>query len=392
MSATDPQIFLVADNCFAIKRWVEPREWLAVAHDLGLSYVQASTDNEFDALYSDPAYMRGWVAEVLRASQESGVHVKSVYTGYQTYRTCGLGHPDPRVRDRIIDGWVKPTIDRCAELGAELGFHLFAYPDSILQDRASYLAVTERIIDDLAGLADYAQQQGVRISVEQMYSPHQPPWTIEQSRYFLAEVYRRANAACYVTIDTGHQVGQRKFRRPTAEDIATVLAAGAGAAGVESVWLGPESAYRLAEQASIEAHGDLAARIAAEVDANPQFFSQAHDSDLYAWVREVGRYSPLMHLQQTDGTGSHHAPFTRATNERGIVHPQPLLQALRDSYEQTPSSDMPPPVDSVSVSFEIFSGTAENRREVLNKMRESIQYWREAIPTDGLPLSELLRD
>jgi hypothetical protein len=46
----------------------------------------------------------------------------------------------------------------------------------------------------------------------------------------------------------------------------------------------------------------------------------------------------------------------------------------------------------VSLSFEIFSGTAENRREVLNKMRESIQYWRQAIPTDGLRLSELLRD
>jgi sugar phosphate isomerase/epimerase len=392
MTTTDPQIYLVADNCFAIKRWVEPHEWLAVARDLGLSYVQASTDNEFDALYSDPAYMRGWVAEVFRASQETGVHVRSVYTGYQTYRTCGLGHPDARVRDRIIDGWVKPTIDWCAELGAELGFHLFAYPDSVLQDRASYLAVTDRIIDDLAGLADYAQQQGVRISVEQMYSPHQPPWTIEQSRYFLAEVYRRAGAACYVTVDTGHQVGQAKFRRPSAESIASVVAAGAGGQKVQSVWLGPESAFRLAERASIESRDDLAMRVAAELDANPQFFSQVQDSDLYEWVRHVGRHSPLMHLQQTDGTGSHHAPFTRATNERGVVHPLPLLQALRDSYQQTPMSDMPPPVDSVSLSFEIFSGTAETPREVLAKMRESIQYWRQAIPTDGLRLSELLRD
>ena len=152
MNVTDPRVFLVADNCFAIKRWVQPREWLAVAADLGLRYVQASTDNEFDALYSDPAYMRDWVAEVHQASKETGVQVTSVYTGYQTYRTSGLGHPDSRVRDRIVDGWVKPTIDHCAELGAELGFHLFAYPEKVLQDRHEYLSVTDRIIDDLANL------------------------------------------------------------------------------------------------------------------------------------------------------------------------------------------------------------------------------------------------
>ena len=78
MNVTDPRVFLVADNCFAIKRWVQPREWLAVAADLGLRYVQASTDNEFDALYSDPAYMRDWVAEVHQASKETGDRLKAM--------------------------------------------------------------------------------------------------------------------------------------------------------------------------------------------------------------------------------------------------------------------------------------------------------------------------
>lgn len=388
MTTTDPAVYLVADNCFAIKRWVEPEQWLAVAADLGLKYVQASTDNEFDALYSDPAYMSDWVAQVLAASKATGVQVKSMYTGYQTYRTSGLGHPDARVRERIIDGWVKPTIDHCAELGAELGFHLFAYPDSVLQDRVQYLSVTDRIIDNLASMAQYAQAQGVRISVEQMYSPHQPPWTIEQSRYFLSEVYKRAGSACYVTIDTGHQVGQRKFLQPSVEAIKA-----AAINGPDSTWLGPESAYQLAEsRAGREDADHLGAQISTQIDANPQFFAQDRDGDLYEWVRDVGRYSPLMHLQQTDGTGSHHAPFTKVNNEHGIVHPRPLFEALLDSYAQPVADDMPPPVDTVSVSFEIFSGTAEKRREVLAKMRESVDYWRAAIPTDGLPLSELLSD
>lgn len=388
MTTTDPAIYLVADNCFAIKRWVEPEQWLTVAADLGLKYVQASTDNEFDALYSDTAYMNDWVAKVLAASQATGMQVKSMYTGYQTYRTAGLGHPDPRVRDRIIDGWLKPTIGYCAQLGAELGFHLFAYPDSVLQDRVRYLSVTDRIIDDLAGIAQYAHEQGVRISVEQMYSPHQPPWTIEQSRYFLSEVYQRAGSACYVTIDTGHQVGQRKFLRPSVDAIQRAVRM-----GPDSIWLGPEAAYQLAEASAGSENADhVGAQITTQIDANPQFFAEDRDGDLYEWVRDMGRYSPLMHLQQTDGTGSHHAPFTKATNADGLVHPRPLFKALSESYAKPVEDDMPPPVDTVSLSFEIFSGTAEKRREVLSKMRESVDYWRAAIPTDGLPISELLSD
>lgn len=344
MRAQDPKVFLVADNCFAIKRWVRPSDWLAVAADLGLSYVQASTDNEFDALYSDPAYMRDWIAEVHRASKETGVQVKSVYTGYQTYRTSGLGHPDARVRARIINGWVKPTIDYCADLGAELGFHLFAYPDPVLQDRSAFLEVTDRIIDDLAGIAQYAHEHGVRVSVEQMYSPHQPPWTIAQAEYFLAEVYRRAQAPCYVTVDTGHQVGQRKYLRPASEDVRSLVAAGTGS----STWLGPESAYSLLDG------GDADAVLAA-MDANPQFFSNDEsDADLYSWVRAVGRYSPLMHLQQTDGTGSHHAPFTSLTNASGIVHPAPLLAALAESFAAPAAVGMPPDVDTVSLSLSLI--------------------------------------
>ena len=127
------------------------------------------------------------------------------------------------------------------------------------------------------------------------------------------------------------------------------------------------------------------------MNGNPQYFSDGiDDADLYAWVRAVGRYSPLMHLQQTDGSGSHHAPFTTATNSTGIVHPAPLVRALAESFSIKPLDGMPPNVDTVSLSFEIFSGTAENQHQILSKMRESIEYWRQAIPVDGMRLSELV--
>ncbi len=34
------------------------------------------------------------------------------------------------------------------------------------------------------------------------------------------------------------------------------------------------------------------------------------DGDPIAWIEEFGSISPVIHLQQTDNTASHHWPFT----------------------------------------------------------------------------------
>ena len=44
----------------------------------------------------------------------------------------------------------------------------------------------------------------------------------------MAEVYRRAGVPCYVTIDTGHQVGQRAYLRPTDDQVRSLVDDGAG--------------------------------------------------------------------------------------------------------------------------------------------------------------------
>ena len=37
-----PKIYLALDNCFALKRWVEPETWLPLIKDLGYTSIQAS--------------------------------------------------------------------------------------------------------------------------------------------------------------------------------------------------------------------------------------------------------------------------------------------------------------------------------------------------------------
>ena len=39
------------------------------------------------------------------------------------------------------------------------------------------------------------------------------------------------------------------------------------------------------------------------IERRPYLFAEAHDGDPYAWLRALGRYSPIIHLQQTDGHG-----------------------------------------------------------------------------------------
>ena len=90
---------LVLDNCFALKRWIRPIEWLKLTKDLGFNYVQASTDNEIDPLFSPNGYIDDWFDEVKQGEQSIGIKVINFYTGYQTYRTVGLAHHDEECKE-----------------------------------------------------------------------------------------------------------------------------------------------------------------------------------------------------------------------------------------------------------------------------------------------------
>ena len=102
-----PKIYLALDNCFALKRWVEPETWLPLIKDLGYTSIQASYDNEFDMLYNTKEYIDSWLERLTVAEKQYGAKVQSFYSGYQTYRTSGLAHPDRRVVNSIVEGWIK---------------------------------------------------------------------------------------------------------------------------------------------------------------------------------------------------------------------------------------------------------------------------------------------
>jgi D-erythrulose 1-phosphate 3-epimerase len=389
-----PQIYLAVDNCFASRRWADPADWAAVVRDLGLAYVEASADNEIDPLYTTPDYMADWIAQVEAVRERTSVAVANLYSGHGTYATTGLAHTDARVADRILYDWLMVMAEVAGRLDSGLGFACHAFSEPILQDLSAYRRAEDDLVRRLAVLARRAQAAGTKgIGVEQMYAPHMIPWTVAGAEDLLRRIYGEGGAPFYLTIDTGHACGQRKFLQPDAERMVDELAGRYATGSVAGLWLGPRRAYdafRRALAAPPAEAGPLLAQVAEEMAACPYMFAQKEDGDPYVWLARLGAYSPIIHLQQTDGRASAHRPFTVQFNGTGIIDPPRVLAALANAYASAPAPGLPPRCTRIYLTIEVFAATADLPVDILAGLQESVAYWRQWVPEDGLTLEQLL--
>lgn len=342
-----------------------------------------------------PGYLEDWLHDVENTCQQTGVRVANLYSGHGTYATLGLAHPDRRNQERIQNQWLKVMIRNAARLHAGLGFYCHAFNEDVLQDPATYAAAEEGLYNRLAELAEYGRAQSVKfIAVEQMYTPHQIPWTLPGSRKFLKEIWARSRSPLYLTLDTGHQSGQRRFVRLAISQVRQSLEAARSTGRVGAgVWLGPASAYALFRAAAATPTGaedEYLQRLDQEMDRYPYLFAAWEDGDTYGWLRELGCYSPVIHLHQTNGTSSSHSPFTEENNRQGIIQGHKVLQAIAAAYSTEPAAAMPPPCEDIYLTLEIFAGTADLPVDILRGLAESVEYWRKYVPKDGLTIHELV--
>ena len=91
--------------------------------------------------------------------------------------------------------------------------------------------------------------------------------------------------------------------------------------------------------------------------------------DPYPWLERLGKYSPIVHLQQTVLNKSNHAPFTEENNKTGIIKGDRVLSALeKGGCEET------------ILIFEI--GHREHWDtdfNVIKDTKESVTYWRQFV-------------
>lgn len=392
----DPKIYIALDNCFAIKRWVEPETWLALAAEMGYTSVEASYDNEIDPLYNTEEYREEWLSSLVEAEKKYGVKVESFYTGYQTYRTAGLAHPNEKIVCQLIDNWVKPAITMAGKRGNDMGFSLHCIPENVMEDPEQYKMLHEKLYRIYSDIGAFAEENGnINVCIEAMYAPQQTPWTIEGTKEFLRNIYAVAGHPIYTTVDVGHMTGQRKFKKPTEEQIEKELRrAMEEETESTSLWLGSERAYEtfadcVRKKMPVK---EAEALIMEEVERYAyQFSIDERDSDLYAWIEELGCYSPIMHIQQTNGIIASHAPFTKENNEKGIVDGRKILETIAASYEKE-EPGMPPKVDKIVLALELFTSNVDHPRDIKERFTETCRYWKQFVPEDGMRLSQLLKN
>ena len=376
-----PTIFLAIDNCFASKRWTSPNEWCSIIKESGINFIEASADNECDPLFTVPSYINDWLKEVKFSCEKNNIDVLNFYSGHGTYAMTGLANPDERIRNHIANNWIQPYIKMASELKAGVGFFCHAFPNVVLQNSDIYLNEVKKLENTLMEIRDFASLISDKtISLEQMYSPHQYPWTIETAIDFIQ------GTGIYITLDTGHQVGQRLFLKPTSEELNETLTPSG-----HDIWTGTDYSYDLVKKARC---GELNLKeayklIEEDINKNPHLFSRQEDCSLYQWTKEIGCYCPIIHLQQNNGLSSTHWSFTEEKNKIGIVEPQKLLESLIESYQNEELPGMPPRCKEITLTLELFFDTAEYPFYIRSQLLESVEYWRKFIPEDGMRLNEL---
>lgn len=386
-----PRIFLAVDNCFASKKWTRPSDWAKVIRDMGIKYVEASADTELDPLFMGKNYLKRWVEEVKKAEDTIGVKVVNLYSGHGTYCTLGLTHTDADVRKRMKEKWFKPMIKTAAELNAGIGFFAHALADYILQDAGLYHSYVEMLYNNLAELNEFAGKVGCgKMGLEQMYSPHQVPWRIKETKMLLKEVTSRSGRDFYFTEDVGHH--HIMFVKPSAEEIAVAFKTFYESKEIHGLWLGTDRAYELFRESEAQ-YGKITQRsldsVLQEIEKNPHMFAAPEDGDCYEWIKCLGCYSPIIHLQQTDGLTSAHMHFTPENNKWGKIEPIKILKALKESYDAPEEKGMPRRCDNIYFTLEAFTPTASINHDTLKDCRASVDYWREYIPQDGIKLNIL---
>ena len=193
---------------FAIKRWPEPRVWARLVREtLGLDLVQFTYDL-LDPWW--PVSVRdSMTAEIRKAAQDWGVRIESAFSGLANYCFDGLLHPDAGGRQASFEWW-KRAFDVAVEVGAKAsGGPLGGMSVADASDPKRCEERYRELLDAVAELSEVAKAAGLeRLQVECTPLAREIPYTVEQSRKFLADLKGRCAVSVKLLVDIGHALYQ----------------------------------------------------------------------------------------------------------------------------------------------------------------------------------------
>jgi sugar phosphate isomerase/epimerase len=252
--------------------------------------------------------LRAQADAVREACARHGLDLHSTFTGLAAYSANLLLHPDRDFRDRA-SAFLRLAVDFTAACGAgSFGGHVGAFSVADWADPARRAALEAELRERLAELAAYAHQQGLEGLMVENLAVAREPSTMAGMEALLDPGDER-HVPIELCLDVGHHCV-------------------VGTAGEER--------------------------------------------DPYAWARRMGRFAPVVQLQQTDGAGDHHWPFTADTNAKGLIQAGRLLDAL----DASGASD-------IALIIEVIPAFEADDDDVVREMAASVAYWRTALDERG---------
>ena len=262
---------LGVDNCFARKRWPRPAEWADImVNRFRVKYLEFTGDL-LDPFTFPPKAIPRLAADVKKVTKDYGLEIYDYYTGVITHCLNLISHPDDELAEHGFK-WCADAARITKLIGARgIGGHYDTIAEDDVVDPALYAKRIANIVKQMQRLSHVAKAEGLEfVLLEQMYTPIEAPYTIQQSREMYEAIKQDMGVPVYLTVDVGHACCQNFPHTP-------------------------------------------------------------NDCDPYEWLRQFGAVSPVIHLQQCDGKSSPHWPFTRDYNARGVVDPKKVIEALEAS-------------------------------------------------------------
>jgi sugar phosphate isomerase/epimerase len=290
---------------YAAKRWIEPEIWgQQIGERWGLRYAQFC----FDLL--DPRstldLRKKMCAEIKNAAQKYNFVVHSCLTGSGTFFYPLLMHPYQEGRDDAVQ-WCKLAAETSEMMGAiAVGGPLGAATSEDYKVKERFTFLMDQLAAGMRTFAEFGAQYNQEFVIfEPSNLEREGLIRLDFAEDLFKDFNRDTPIPVYFMLDVGHQ-------------------------------------------------------------CSPEVSGQ--DSDPYIWLEKLGKYSPIVHIQQTDGVADRHWPFTKEFNEKGIIKFDKVLNSLEKSG-----------LKEVWIFPEFFYGTDADEEKVLSDIDESIAYLKKFI-------------
>ncbi len=294
------EIVLGTSNAFALRNWPEPASWVRIISE-DIGLEEVQFSFDLlDPMLPEPG-RSAMCREVVRAADEHGLSITTAFTGLIVYAQNHLAHPNPLVRDRARE-WYVGALEVTTALSAEAcGGHIGAMSVADFSDEGRRALIQTCTIDAVRGLTGVAAELGLKYLLwELMPTRREPPHTPEEAIDILEAVNDGARVPVRLCFDVGHC-------SPTA--------------------LG-------------------------------------RTIDPHEWLERLLPWSPVIHLQQTDGRGDRHWPFSPEYDSVGIIDPGRVVEIAKGS-----------PLERVLLLFEFSHAFDTPDQKIVDDHKWSVDVW-----------------